>query len=119
MKLITQGVAIATLAFITMTGTAADNDNAAQLCQKATQNQLKFAEEAKQMMSTALQYATTDEQKRDIEQKQKDMNEHINNLKTPEAQQKCLEEYKKDPKVVACFAEAKDLWATMECAPSK
>jgi len=93
--------------------------DAASLCRKATQTQLRVAEKAREMTSMALRGASTNEQRNEAKQQLKNIEDSIGKLKTPEAQTKCLEEYEKNSKLVHCLAEAKDTWAAVECGPSE
>lgn len=126
MKLLKHSLAVITLTIIAIpaiANTTNSDDKGVAVCKKAYENQLTFTDSAREMMVSAAQYATTAEQKKEVEQKIKEFDANIAKLKTPEGkkqeQQECLEQYKKDPASVNCVANASDMWSLMECMPSQ
>ena len=120
MKSINYGLIVVAFGCMTVPAMAqaADTD-AATLCRKATETQIKVAEKAREMTGITLRGATTDSQRNEAKQQLKNIEDSISKLKTQEAQSKCLAEYEKNPELVRCLAEAGDAWAAVECAPSR
>lgn len=125
MKLLKHNLAIITLGIIAIPAIAdtTSDDEGVAVCERVYQNQLKFTDNARAMAASFSQYATTAEEKKEIEQQIQQFDDLLTKLKSPEGQkeeqQKCLEQYKKDPVSVNCVANATDMWGTLDCMPSE